>query len=210
MVLVKDRYVVDELKGPEFGKEEQVWARVQLAKGAPPLILCAYYRPQTDDTPNTSLGELNKSVQHVSSKYPSAKIVIGGDFNCDKVDWEEMTAIDGNTRPRTTQSLIDLLTENELHQMQHQPTRQGALLDLLITNYPGLFSHSRNLPGISTAGDHDALVFDMEVRAHITKKPPRRLLSGPKLTGKISNARRLFLLSNLPLKKTRYLNFIVT
>ena len=85
-----------------------------------------------------------------------------------------MTVAEGNTLPSVSRKLLDLITDHELHQMQQQPTYQGALLDLFITNRPGLVSHSANMPGISTVNEHDALVYDMEEKASVAKKNPKK------------------------------------
>merc|ERR1712237_197686 len=60
-------------------------------------------------------------------------------------------------------------------QMQRSSTRQGALLDLFATNRPGLVSEISNIPGISTAGDHDIIVVDSDVKPQISKIPPRKV-----------------------------------
>ena len=59
--------------------------------------------------------------------------------------------------------------------MQRSPTRQGALLDLFATNKPGLVCEISNIPGISTANDHDIIVVDSDVKPQISKTPPRKV-----------------------------------
>ena len=59
--------------------------------------------------------------------------------------------------------------------MQRSPTRHGALLDLFATNKPSLVSEISNIPGISTANDHNIIVVDSDVKPQISKTPPRKV-----------------------------------
>jgi len=71
---------------PEFDSNcEAVWAKEQVC-GCQTLTVGSYYRP-----PNTSIHELTdlkNSLGMISSKYPAANIVLGGDFNISSTDWE--------------------------------------------------------------------------------------------------------------------------
>ena len=71
--------------------------------------------------------------------------------------------------------MISIFGGSELVQIQRSPTRQGALLDLFATNRPGLVSEISNIPGISTAGDHEIIVVDSDVKPQVSKTPPRKV-----------------------------------
>ena len=55
---------------------------------------------------------------------------------------------------------------------QRDPTREGALLDLISTNKPGLLNSVNTIPGIS---DHDIIVLDADLKAERTKKAPHKV-----------------------------------
>ena len=57
--------------------------------------------------------------------------------------------------------------------MQKSPTHQeGNILDLYATNKPGLVKSCNDIPGIS---DHHVVVIDSYLKAHTSKKPPRKV-----------------------------------
>ena len=55
------------------------------------------------------------------------------------------------------EKLLDILDENLLHQMQHQPTRLNSVLDLFCINKPDLVKEGSVTPGLS---DHAMVVVD--------------------------------------------------
>ena len=57
--------------------------------------------------------------------------------------------------------------------MQREPTRGENILDLVFTNKPSLVKSYNSIPGFS---DHDIVVTDCSIRAHVNKKAPRNIL----------------------------------
>ena len=55
-------------------------------------------------------------------------------------------------------------------QMNQEPTRESAILDLFLINKPGLVKSCTVIPGLS---DHDIVLTDCNVRAVSVEKPPR-------------------------------------
>ena len=68
--------------------------------------------------------------------------------------------------------LLDVIDENEMQQLQHQPTRRGSVLDLFFTNKPSLIKDITVIPDIS---DHDAVVVDAVITIKPNRKLPRRI-----------------------------------
>ena len=70
--------------------------------------------------------------------------------------------------------LIDFLLNNSLSQLISQATRPTSnnILDLLITSSPNFIENIQTVPGIS---DHLAIIFDVNLKPHIPKKPSRKV-----------------------------------
>ena len=70
--------------------------------------------------------------------------------------------------------LLDFLLNNSLSQLISQATRPTSnnILDLLITSSPNLIENIQTVPGIS---DHLAIIFDVNLKPHIKKKPSRKV-----------------------------------
>ena len=97
-------------------------------------------------------------------------IILGDDFNAGDIDWESKLVKPGSDRKHLCERLIDTLDERHIEQLQREPTRQCALLDLYCTNRPGLVTSIDTVPGIS---DHDIVVVNTKIKARLTKKPRR-------------------------------------
>ena len=66
--------------------------------------------------------------------------------------------------------LLEILGQFFLTQMNQEPTRESAILDLFLSNKPGLVKSCSVIPGLS---DHDIVLTDCNVRAVSVEKPPR-------------------------------------
>lgn len=154
---------------PEFDSDcETVWARIQVF-GCRTLIVGSYYRP-----PNSTidaLSGLEDSLGRISSKYPAANIVLGGDFNMPGIDWETKSVIRnpqyGNGM---SQKLIDICNDFSLDQVVRIPTRLNNILDLILTTNPNLF---RNISTINGISDHDIVTTDLDMKVPMNKKKAR-------------------------------------
>ena len=70
------------------------------------------------------------------------------------------------------EKLLDVLDENHLHQMQHQPSRLNSVFDLFCINKPDLVKEVSVIPGLS---DHAMVVIDTHLSLNINHKIPRRI-----------------------------------
>ena len=151
---------------PEFDSNcEAVWAKEQVC-GCRTLIVGSYYRP-----PNTSIHELTdlkNSLGMISSKYPAANIVLGGDFNIPSIDWETKSV---NRNPQyghcLNHKLIDICQYFSLDQMVRMPTCLNNKLDLILTRNHNLFRNTSTVTGIS---DHDIVTTDLDMKVPMKKK----------------------------------------
>ena len=72
------------------------------------------------------------------------------------------------------------MNDNGLLQMQKEPTRESSILDLYLTNKPGLVKHNTTIPGIS---DHHMVVVDSDVKPSSTGNNQGKYSNSAKLTG---------------------------
>ncbi|XP_059826924.1 uncharacterized protein LOC132394603 [Hypanus sabinus] len=117
-VLWKDRL--------ESSSREAIWVELKNGKGAVTLI-GVYYRP-----PNGAREleeQMCKEIADICSKH---KVVIVGDFNFPHVDWEahSVKGLDGL-------EFVKCVQDSFLQQYIEVPTRDGAVLDLLLGNAIG-------------------------------------------------------------------------
>ena len=97
-------------------------------------------------------------------------IVCGGDFNFPDWDWNTATIKQNATYPRLHQFFIDTIADTCLEQMVNSPTRKNNILDLFLTNNPGLVPRIEVLPGIS---DHDAVFMELMLSVPKQHHPSR-------------------------------------
>ena len=178
LIAVRKGLIVDEVPLVGIDKScELVCVRVSTSGSAPALYLLCYYRSQTDNVPNTSLDNLRSALEQVDRKVGNSKatVIVGGDFNCPKVDWDNLSIQPGNLIPKVCEKLIDVSTEFGLTQVQMEDTMGDSNLDLLFTNNPGLVTSTTVIPGVSTANEHNAVVADLKLRAQLAKKAPHKI-----------------------------------
>ena len=133
-----------------------------------PTQIGAYYRPPSDRTPDT-VDDLNTVMENLD---PDCPTILGGDFNAGDIIWESNTVAPNSDRKPLCERLIEVLETHHLEQIQREPTREQAVLDLYCTNHPGLVKSNNTAPGIS---DHNIIIVDSSIRAQQPKKPKRTI-----------------------------------
>jgi len=63
---------------------EIIWVKLHINNNKD-IILGSFYCPP--NSPTATLDELQTSIHEIKSKYPTATIYLGGDFNCPGIDW---------------------------------------------------------------------------------------------------------------------------
>jgi len=103
---------------------ESLWVRIKGQPHMGDVIVGVYYRPpeQEEEVDEAAYRQLKVASQ-------SQALVLVGDFNHPDISWEDHTA-------RHTQSrrFLQSIDDNFLMQVVEEPTRRGALLDLVLTN----------------------------------------------------------------------------
>ena len=178
LVAVRKGLIVDEVPLEGIASScELTCVRVSTNGTTPALYVICYYRSQTDNVPNSSLDGLQSALEQIDRKVGSSKatVVVGGDFNCPKVNWDGLTIQSGCPIPKVCEKLIDVSSEFGLTQVQLEDTMGDSNLDLIFTNNPGLVTSCTVIPGVSTANEHNAVVADLKLRAQLAKKAPHKI-----------------------------------
>ena len=115
--------------------------------------------------------ELEKSLDKLPDGPARDGIVLmGGDFNLAKVDWEEDRIPAGCRFPVQAREMLRIAADQSLTQINHKSSRGENCLDLIFTNHPQLVKSPHVTPGIS---DHDIVVLDSDLKAQGQKTKPR-------------------------------------
>ena len=127
---------------------ETIWISLSLHR-ANTLYIGCYYRPNAQD--NTSCGALRESLSRIPIH---SNIIIAGDFNYPDMDWQTKT-VTSHTNRRLHDEFIDFIYDYSLKQLVDTPTRQGNILNLILTNAAEHCNECTTIPDIS---DHEAVI----------------------------------------------------
>ncbi|XP_075539218.1 uncharacterized protein LOC142573891, partial [Dermacentor variabilis] len=142
---------------------ESVWCLVKLPNGNN-VVYGTFYRPPGS---SDSFGLLSEML----SLLPNS-VFLGGDFNLPEFNWNAGCAA-GN-RSCIYKEFEELLGLNRLQQYVLEPTRENAILDLVLCNEPNI-SKVTVCPGIS---DHRAVVIELNIqRVRMAQIPQRKVYS---------------------------------
>ena len=135
---------------------ELLWAKVHFEKSKS-LILGSFYRPPGSKI--KKMGKFSRSLD-LLPKNSDQTIVLGGDFNLPDIDWGNSLVLPSATNKGQCEHLLSSLDDHALTEVQKEPTRDKHILDLCITNKPGLIKSSRSVSGIS---DHCAVLTEADI-----------------------------------------------
>ena len=138
---------------------EAVWAKLTFPRMSP-FYICSFYRPPNIDT--TPLTQLQTILHSFQLNHSPPNIIIAGDFN--------LPSIGASINPspaygRELDSLfLELVDDYGLEQLVYQPTRQGNILDLILTSHPDMITNVDFVPRIS---DHEVILFDINIQSSL-------------------------------------------
>ena len=95
---------------------------------------------------------------------------MGGDFNLRGIDLDNGVVNHKAANKSQYELLLSSLDTHALAQIYKEPTREENILDLLITNKPGLIKSSHSVPGISA---HCAVVTELVIDPTYGRTKPR-------------------------------------
>jgi len=114
--------------GADKEQVQGLWVRIKGQAHTGDITVGVYYRPPDQEK------EVDEAFyKQLKTASQSQALVLVGDFNHPDISWEDHTARHSQSR-RFLQSIND----NFLMQVVEEPTRKGALLDLVLTKKEGL------------------------------------------------------------------------
>ncbi len=135
---------------PEYS--EIIWCEVNLGKTRNLILGCTYRAPNCTESENKTL---YSKIRDVCLSHPNSTILLTGDFNLPKIDWNNLTF------PSVAKDFEDLINDCLLQQHVTIPNRLESILDLVLTrNLPGKIVVN-NKPAIGKS-DHDCLSVTIE------------------------------------------------
>ncbi|GAB0207157.1 hypothetical protein GRJ2_003181300 [Grus japonensis] len=147
-------YVDDQLECMELhlGMEEELteslWFRIKGRAGAGDIIAGVCYRPpDREDRADEAL------YRQIGAASRSQALVLMGDFNHPDICWRDNAA-----EHKQSRKFLECVDDNFLLQVIEEPTRRGAMLDLILTNKEGLVGDVK-LKGSLGCSDHEMVEF---------------------------------------------------
>ena len=133
------------------------------------ILYCCCYRPP--DADNSWTDAFNTFLNHACEQYQT--IVISGDFNLPKIQWEEMDKTIGVNELL----FVEVLNDHFLCQLNNTPTRGTNVLDLVITNVPNHVRLTEILSPeqSSVFTDHDGISYDLTAFVKAPRKSVRKV-----------------------------------
>ncbi|GAB0202598.1 mitochondrial enolase superfamily member 1 [Grus japonensis] len=127
---------------------ESLWVRVKGRAGAGDIIAGVCYRPPDQgDRADEAL------YRQIGAASCSQALVLMGDFNHPDICWRDNTA-----EHKQSRKFLECVHDNFLLQVIEEPTRRGAMLDLILTNKEGLIGDVK-LKGSLGCSDHEMVEF---------------------------------------------------
>ena len=163
-VAVKNNITATEIENPNDC--ELVWAQIELQNHKSAVIGSFYNPPPSNPETVSTFGE---HLQKMQQQRPSSPVYIGGDFNLADIDWSTLSVKADPVHGLSCNELIDIINNNSLDQVVLEPTRDKAVLDLLLTNTPDSVQAVEVTNGIS---DHSVVLAEVDCIPKPNRKPP--------------------------------------
>ena len=179
-LLIRDKFNCTVRSDLESKTGEDLW--LDTAIGQHHVTIGIIYRPpgQSVVELNQFASELDQTLTKLTAK-PNSTIILLGDFNAKCSDW-----LQGSPTNAAGTLLSDLLAKHDLYQVVFEITRptggqglpstdgSGTLLDLIITNKPGLLSTPTIQPPLGSS-DHYSVHCSMDACIARQRRPLTRL-----------------------------------
>ena len=168
-VLILVKHTVPSIQIELDSTIEIIWVELHL-EGKGNIIIGSFYGPPPLSA--NLINDLTASVTQVKQKFPSAKIILGGDFNCPGIDWELECLTDSYIPSHIREELIEFAHDARLDQIVTFPTRANNILDLCFTTHPNNILSCEPIPGVS---DHDAVIAAVQTALYVPKNHLRKI-----------------------------------
>lgn len=126
---------------------ETVFAKMKTQPRGAPLIVCSIYQPTNNHQQYMHL--LCNSIVKICKSNRKLGVWLCGDLNLPEFNWYNID-VTGNQCPSTiNQTFVDTVISYSLSQIVDEPTRNGKILDLFLTNRPSQVSNCSVIASIS-------------------------------------------------------------
>jgi hypothetical protein len=169
LLAIKSNLIVEEIKPDTNKNVEAVYCKISIHNSTP-LIIGSVYRP-----PNSTIEymtDLCNELTNIKTKHKNAVIWIMGDFNLPDINWNSYTIDKHQYTKEINELFITTIQNLSWEQVIKKPTRNQNILDLFLTNRPGLVIDYEIIPGLS---DHDIVKINNRMKTLICKKPKRTI-----------------------------------
>ncbi|GAB0203861.1 thrombospondin-4 [Grus japonensis] len=147
-------YISDQLEcmelhlGMDEDPTESLWVRIKGSAGAGDIIAGVCYRPPDQgDRADEAL------YRQIGAASRSQALVLMGDLNHPDICWRDNAA-----ERKQSRKFLECVDDNFLLQVIEEPTKRGAMLDLILTNKEGLVGDVK-LKGSLGCSDHEMVEF---------------------------------------------------
>ena len=168
IVMVKPGLPAEECLDLDSNREIK-WVKVK-ASNQEQILVGSYYREPKAKLENLDELDLSLNKVHNLKPYCNMKTFLGGDFNLCDIEWDRGCSLPGARDKSHCDKLIEITQNYNLEQINENPTRQGRVLDLLITSHPNLVQRHTVCPLIGLS-DHDILSVTTSIKPIVNKKP---------------------------------------
>ena len=148
---------------------EQIWIHVHV-KNQPNIIVGSFYYPPSSST--SILDALENTISDIRNSHPTARILLGGDFNASGIEWQHKSLEESYVPVPFREKLLSIAEDFHFEQLVTTPTRGANILDLFFASHPDLVTSYETIPGIS---DHNAIVAEVSTHVKLIKKQPREI-----------------------------------
>ena len=148
---------------------EIVWAHIH-QQNKQDIILGSFYCPPGSSI--SVLEELQISVSEIKQNIPTAKIILGVDFNAPGIDWSNRSLIESYASIAFRKKLIFIAEEFQLEQIVSFSTRGHCILDLCFMSHLDSVVSCESHPGFS---DHNIVLVNISNQLNYFKQPPRKI-----------------------------------
>ncbi|PKU45859.1 rna-directed dna polymerase from mobile element jockey-like [Limosa lapponica baueri] len=150
---VRDRFECLEVNNGN-DSVQCLWVRLKGKANKADIMVGVYYRPPNQDV------EVDETFyQQLEQLLQSLALVLVGDFNFPDICWKYNTAEREQSR-----RFLECVEDNFLTQLVSEPTRESALLDLLLVNREG-FVGDVKVQGRLGQSDHEIIEFSILAEA---------------------------------------------
>lgn len=146
---------------------EAVACKIKLSDGRMLIVLTIYRPPERNLQYMKNVCNL---IEQLCCKYVNAVMWITGDFNLPNINWNLNSVVSNEYSLELCNILLDIFNSFGFTQLVESPTRGNNILDLFVTNRPGLIQKVTVSPGLS---DHELIIIESSLVATLTESQPR-------------------------------------